>query len=113
MLAVFAALLLVRTRVGLIYEVAKMNVLLGLPIGRVKCVNFFSVFFLMQALVSLAGGVSAALFGLHLLALAGHEGPALGWLAALAGLVMNVGLVALYVITVKVVTSDRKLQKYI
>jgi hypothetical protein len=34
-LALFIAFLLIRTRVGLIYEVAKMNALLGLPLGRV------------------------------------------------------------------------------
>ena len=90
--AVFSALLLVRTRVGLIYEVAKMNVLLGLPIGRVKRINPLSIFFLMQSMVSLAGGVSAALFGLHLLALAGLENPLLGGLSALIGVVMAVGI---------------------
>ncbi len=111
-LAVFAALLLTRTRAGLIYEVAKMNALLGLPVGRVKRVNLFSVFFLMQALISLTGGFSAALFALHLLALVGLQGPVLGWLAALAGFLMTVALLALYFITVKVVTSDEKLQKY-
>src|SRR6516164_2215164 len=38
-LAVLVAFLLIRTRAGLIYEAAKMNTLLGLPIGRVKRVN--------------------------------------------------------------------------
>ncbi len=37
-LAVLIAFLLIRTRVGLIYEVAKMNALLGLPLGRVGAV---------------------------------------------------------------------------
>lgn len=110
-LAVFAALLLVRTRVGLIYEVAKMNVLLGLPIGRVKRINPLSIFFLMQSMVSLAGGVSAALFSLHLLALTGLQNPALGWSATLIGAVMAAGLVVLYVVTVRVITSDEKLEK--
>ena len=111
-LAVFAALLLVRTRVGLIYEVAKMNVLLGLPIGRVKRINPLSIFFLMQAMVSLAGGVSAGLFSLHLLALTGLTNPALGWLAALFGILMVGGLMVMYVMTVKVITSDEKLRKH-
>src|SRR3954464_15526497 len=36
LLSFFIDFLLVRTRVGLIYEVAKMNALLGLPMGRVS-----------------------------------------------------------------------------
>ena len=47
-LAVFMAFLLIRTRIGLIYEVAKMNVLLGLPLGRVKAIQPLSIFFIMQ-----------------------------------------------------------------
>src|SRR5262249_15193304 len=57
-LALFVGLLLVRTRVGLIYEVAKMNVLLGLPIGRVRRISPLSLFFLMHLMVSLAGGLT-------------------------------------------------------
>src|SRR5690242_11083261 len=38
-LALFMAFLMIRTRVGLIYEVAKMNALLGLPVGRVQHLN--------------------------------------------------------------------------
>src|SRR5262249_51238284 len=60
-LAVFVAFLLVRTRVGLIFEVAKMNALLGLPIGRVRRLSPLSIFFIMQAMISLAGGCSAGL----------------------------------------------------
>src|SRR5262249_15300424 len=55
-LALFTGFLLIRTRIGLIYEVAKMNVLLGLPIGRVQRVNPLSIFFIMHLLVALAGG---------------------------------------------------------
>ena len=58
------------------------------------------------------GGFSATLFVLHLLALNGLQGPAHVWLAVLAGLLMTAALVALYVLTVKAVTSDEKLQKY-
>src|SRR4051812_3360714 len=54
-LAVFIAFLMIRTRIGLIYEVAKMNVLLGLPVGRVKRINPLSIFFIMQAMISVAG----------------------------------------------------------
>src|SRR5436305_5998301 len=46
-------LILVRTRIGLIYEVAKMNALLGLPSERVKRVNPLSIFLLMYLVVCL------------------------------------------------------------
>jgi hypothetical protein len=105
-LALFVGLLLVRTRVGLIYEVAKMNVLLGLPVGRVQRVNPLSIFFLMHLLIASAGGLSAAMFTLHLL----HGR---GWAllsSALVGLTITVLLVVLYVAMVVVTTADRKLQ---
>jgi hypothetical protein len=66
-LALFVGLLLIRTRVGLIYEVAKMNALLGLPSGRVQRANPFSIFFLMHLLICVAGGISGALFALQML----------------------------------------------
>jgi hypothetical protein len=108
-LAVFMAFLLIRTRVGLIYEVAKMNVLLGLPVGRVKRIQPLSIFFIMQSLVSLGGGCSAALLAAQLLWLAEVSHPAL--LATLAGIVVAVSLLVLYVITVKFTTSDDRLQR--
>jgi hypothetical protein len=109
-LAVFVGLLLVRTRVGLIYEVAKMNVLLGLPVGRVSRISPLSIFFLMQLLVSLAGGCSAGLCSAFLL-------PLLGWQLGLAipavliGMVVGALLMLLYVLTVLRTTSDERLQK--
>ena len=54
----FVMLILARTRVGLIYEVSKMNALLGLPSGRVQRISPLSIFFLMQGLVVLLGGAS-------------------------------------------------------
>ena len=39
-------LILVRTRIGLIYEVAKLNARLGLSAERVKPINLLSIFFL-------------------------------------------------------------------
>jgi hypothetical protein len=66
-LSLFTDFLLIRTRIGLIYEVAKMNVLLGLPIGRVKRIGPLSLFFIMHLLTALAGGGSAALFAYHLI----------------------------------------------
>ena len=47
----FISLILIRARIGLIYEVSKMNALLGLPSERVRRVNPLSIFFLMYSLV--------------------------------------------------------------
>ncbi len=109
-LALLVALLLIRTRVGLIYEVAKMNALLGLPVGRVKRINPLSIAFIMQLIISLAGGTSGGLLGLYLLKLAGLDGAALLVLAWLIGIAVTAGLVALYVASVVQITSDEKLQ---
>jgi hypothetical protein len=107
-LAVFVGLLLIRTRIGLIYEVAKMNALLGLPVGAVKRVNPLSLFFIMHSMISLAGGCSAALFAFHLLArLPGHQ-PAIFSIGI--GVITTVLLVVLYIETVLYTTADKKLQ---
>ena len=60
-MGVFMCLILVRARIGLIFEVSKMNALLGLPAERVRRVNPLSIFYLMYLLVALLGGAS---FGL-------------------------------------------------
>jgi hypothetical protein len=110
-LALFVGFLLIRTRIGLIYEVAKMNVLLGLPIGRVKRVNVLSIFFIMHALVSLAGGGACALFAYHLMVAAGRAGSGETWaFSILIGLALTVLLVLLYVGTVLYTTADAKLR---
>ena len=66
-LAVLVGLWLIRIRVGLIYEVAKMNVLLGESSARVTRVNPLSISTLVQTLINLAGGGHAAVLALHLL----------------------------------------------
>jgi hypothetical protein len=107
-LALFTAFLLIRTRIGLIYEVAKMNVLLGLPIGRVKRIGVLSIFFIMHLLVSAAGGGSAALLTYQLLYArlgAGH----LVLPSLLIGAGITLFLVLLYIVTVLYTTADRKL----
>ena len=106
-LALFVGLLLVRTRVGLIYEVAKMNVLLGLPSGRVQRLNILSIFFLMHLLISTAGGLSAALFAFHLLYRTSDRAPLY---SVLIGVGVGVLLVVLYVGMVWYTTTDKKLQ---
>jgi hypothetical protein len=109
-LAVLVALLLVRTRVGLIYEVAKMNALLGLPIGRVQRIGFLSIFFILQMIISLAGGFSSGLLTVFLLHAAGVPDHA-ALVGILVGVLISVLLLALYVFTVLYTTSDKRLQK--
>jgi hypothetical protein len=109
-LSLFISFLLIRTRIGLIYEVAKMNALLGLPIGRVQRVNVLSVFFIMHALVSLAGGGCATLFSMHLLRLAGVGLDHVVVPSVLIGIALMALLLLCYVVTVLHTTSDKKLQ---
>lgn len=108
-LAIFVALLLVRTRVGLIYEVAKMNVLLGLPAGRVQRLNPLGIFFIMHVLISVAGGCSAALFALQLLYRPDRGGVVIS--SILIGLFVALFLIALYIVMVRHTTADQKLQR--
>src|SRR5262249_17263167 len=108
-LAIFAGLLLVRTRVGLIYEVAKMNVLLGLPVGRVQRINPLGIFFIMHLLVSIAGGCSGGLFAYFMFVLAGDSQNPVLW-SCLIGLAITLALVVLYTVMVWLTTADRKLQ---
>jgi hypothetical protein len=109
-LALFTAFLLIRTRIGLIYEVAKMNALLGLPVGRVKRVNTLSIFFLMHLLVSLAGGASGTFFVYHMLRYFNPDGPGQVIPSIVAGVCITAALVAVYVIGVLRTTADEKLQ---
>jgi hypothetical protein len=60
-LAIFISFLLIRARIGLIYEVAKLNALLGLHTKRVERVNPLSIFYIMHLLVVVLGGASAGL----------------------------------------------------
>jgi hypothetical protein len=110
-LSVFIAFLLIRTRIGLIYEVAKMNALLGLPVGRVQRINPLSIFFIMQAIISLAGGCCAGLLTVFLAHWYNpHVEHAVLW-GVIVGAVITVGLMILYVATVNYTTSDERLQQ--
>jgi hypothetical protein len=109
-IAVFMNFLLIRTRVGLIYEVAKMNALLGLPIGRVKRNSPLSIHFILQALISLMGGASAGLFATFMFYLADPNASLIGLWASLIGGGVALGLMLLYLATVNHITSDRRLQ---
>lgn len=112
-IAGFISLLLIRARIGLIYEVAKMHTLLGLPLGRVERVNPLSIFYLMHLLVATLGGASAGLtWGMISGHLARSTGDPLspilqGMGVALAYLIL---LELLYYLTILRATSDAKLR---
>jgi hypothetical protein len=118
LIALFISLILIRTRIGLIFEVAKMNALLGLPATRVKRVNPLSIFFLMHLLVVVlggaCGGLTAGLLAFHF---AGKE-PALrgDWHAPVAfgliiGVLYMIMLQAIYYFTILHNTADQKLRE--
>lgn len=108
-LGAFMSLILIRTRIGLIYEVAKMNAMLGLPSERVKRVNPLSIFFLMHLMVVVLGGASA---GLAAGMLIGHLSPGA---AVPAGVVLAFAYIALfqasYYWTILRATSETKLRE--
>jgi len=106
----FVSLILIRSRIGLIYEVAKLNVLLGLPTVRVDRVNPLSIFYLMHLLVALLGGVSAG-FTLGMISQRwGWSTAASLSLGVVVGLVYLVILEATYYLTILRATSETKLQ---
>jgi hypothetical protein len=111
LIGAFMSLILIRTRIGLIYEVAKMNALLGLASERVRRVNPLSIFFLMHLLVITLGGASAG-FAAGMLAYRDGFKP---WLAILDGVVVGGIYLAIfqaaYYLTILRATSDTKLQK--
>lgn len=110
-LALFMAFLLIRTRVGLIYEVAKMNAMLGLPIGRVQRLSPLSIHFILQLLISVGGGASAGLFTLFMVRRANPEAVALAAsLGVLVGVVVLTVLIGLYALTISYTTADHRLQ---
>lgn len=110
-LAFFAAFLLIRTRVGLIYEVAKMNALLGLPIGRVTRIGMLSIHFILQALISVAGGVAAAMFTIYMVRYRSPQAAEVAvWIGVIVGLTATAALLVLYVGTVLYTTADHRLQ---
>ncbi|MEJ7637762.1 MAG: hypothetical protein WKF75_07165 [Singulisphaera sp.] len=106
----FISLILIRARIGLIYEVTKMNTLLGLPTRRVERVNPLSIFYLMHLLVVVLGGASAGFtVGMLLFDPSVQAGQAIRW-----GLGSALGYLALfqatYYLTILRGTSTTKLQ---
>ena len=109
-LGVFTSLLLIRTRIGLIYEVAKMNVLLGLPSKRVERVNPLSIFYLMHLMVAVLGGASAGFtWGMLRLPRVGSTAEA-AWPGVIVGVIYVLAFQALYYITILRSTTETKLQ---
>ena len=106
-IGVFMSLILIRTRIGLIYEVAKMNALTGLPTTRVKRVNPLSIFFLMHALVVLLGAASA---GALAAMLTYRSGGAAAIVGIFSGSVYLIVFQASYYWTILRATAETKLQ---
>jgi hypothetical protein len=109
-LGLFISLLLIRARIGLIYEVTKMNTLLGLPSQRVERVNPLSIFYLMHLMVVVLGGASAGFTAGMLVYRDDHArgGVTAGVVVALAYVAL---FQALYYVTVLRATTETKLQK--
>lgn len=109
-LSIFISFLLIRSRIGLIYEVTKMNAILGLHSKRVERVNPLSIFYLMHLLVVVLGGASAG-FTAGMLAYAAKAGsnPACVAVAVLVAVSFIASLQALYYVTILRNTSDTKL----
>ena len=110
-IGVFNSLLLIRARIGLIYEATKMNTLVGLPNKRVDRVNPLSIFYLMHLLVVVLGGASAGLTAGMLASSSGRStsaSVATGMTVAVSYLTL---LQALYYLTILRATSDKRLQK--
>jgi hypothetical protein len=109
-IGLFVSLILIRTRIGLIYEVAKMSALLGLPTVRVDRVNPLSIFYLMHLLVAILGGASVG-FTVGMVA-HGYLGAGIGISVAL-GIVVGLGYVAalktIYYMTILRATSETRL----
>lgn len=111
-LAVLMSFLLIRTRIGLIYEVAKMNALLGLPIGRVQRVSPLSIHFILQLLVTVAGGIAAGAFSVFMIRLSDPEAIHRSfWIGAPIGLAVVALLLIVDFVTVKYTTADHRLHR--
>jgi hypothetical protein len=111
LIGAFTSLLLIRGRIGLIYEVAKLNALLGLPSKRVERVKPLSIYYLMHLMVVILGGASAG-FASGMLVYANET--IKPYLAIVDGVIVAVVYMvffqALYYLTILRATSDTKLQ---
>lgn len=108
-IGLISSLLLIRSRIGLIYEVTKLNVLMGLPSQRVERVNPLSIFYLMNLLVVLLSGASAGFtYGMLMLPVQGSPRAAViqGVFVAVVYILL---LQAMYYITILRATTETKL----
>ncbi len=109
-IGVFNSLLLIRARIGLIYEATKMNALVGLPNKRVERVNPLSIFYLMHLLVVVLGGASAGLTS----GMLAHASGRLTSAAVATGVTVGVSYIALlqalYYLTILRATSETRLK---
>jgi hypothetical protein len=110
-IGVFNSLLLIRARIGLIYEATKMNTLLGLPTRRVDRVNPLSIFYLMHLLVIVLGGASAGLTSGMLAHASGRSNSAAVATGVTVGLSYLGLLQALYYLTILRATSETRLKQ--
>jgi hypothetical protein len=110
LIGVFISLILIRARIGLIYEVAKMNALLGLPSTRVRKVNPLSIFFLMHTLVVTLGSASAGFSGAMLAYRATAKSSTSVVIGVVIGLIYMVIFQLSYYMTILHATSDSKLE---
>jgi len=110
-IGVFNSLILIRARIGLIYEATKMNVLLGLPTKRVDRVNPLSIFYLMHLLVVLLGASSVGMLAGMLSHSAGKPTATALTAGLTAGISYLALLKALYYWTILRATTDAKLTK--
>src|SRR4051812_8427014 len=110
-IGIFNSLLLIRARIGLIYEVTKMNMLLGLPTKRVERVNPLSIFYLMHLQVVALGGASAGLTSGMLANASGKTTGGSLTIAIIVGLSYLALLQSLYYLTILRATTETKLKK--
>jgi hypothetical protein len=106
-LGLFCGLLLIRSRVGLIYEVAKMNVIQGLPVGRVKRINPLSIFYILHMLISGLSGAAGGLCVYQVLYV--FERPEAEFAAMISGAGIGLGLIVCYYMTVLYTTRAKAL----
>ena len=110
-IGLFVSLILIRSRIGLIYEVSKLNILLGLPNTRVERVNPLSIFYLMHLLVAILGGASCGFtLGMVASGIYGASRPTAAFLGVVVALLYTGLLKAVYYVTILKATTETKLQ---
>ncbi|MBI1831253.1 MAG: hypothetical protein HYR84_07385 [Planctomycetes bacterium] len=95
----------------LIIPIAEIQRWCLLPIGRVQRVSVLSIHFILQALISCAGGTSAAIFSAFMIRLGNSDavGMSVGVGGAI-GVIVAAALIALDIATISYTTSDERLQ---